>query len=226
VKYCNHCNVKVDTARTHCPLCFREIKPLHGDTTESEVNIFLERTHNENYVSNNSFVLKLFIFISICAITACFLINYMTSPAIPWAFLVLACIIYTWVLISHTIISKRGVFEKLLFQILSLTLVLAASENISEDKYWLQSYVFPSIIMCAEAVILMITFIRKDKSWLLSFIAITVVMLIASILNFIYFDKYKVLSIIAITVSALTTLGYFTFGFRAIRQEFLKKFHL
>ena len=226
MKYCNRCKVKVDTPRTHCPLCFRELKEINEGESDTKVKMFAERTKNENFSSNTSFLLKFFIFLSICCITVCVLINSLFNRELPWSMLVIACIVYIWVLIAHTILSRRFVFEKLLFQIIALLFVLGASENISQDKFWLQSYVFPCIVICVEFVVLMITFIRKDKSWLLSFVAISILMLIASIINFIYFDKFHNLSIISITICALSTLGYFIFGFKILKQEFSKKFHL
>lgn len=226
MKYCTHCKTKVDTDHTHCPLCFREIKDINEATCEPTEKFFLERKQNETTIKNNSFVTKLFVFLSICAVTICFLINYLVDQSLLWSALVFSCIVYIWILISHTIISRRGVFEKVLFQVLGLMLVLAISEVLSSDKNWLQSYVFPSIVMVAVLSLLMITFIRSDKSWVLSFVSITIILGIGSILNFIYFDNFKVLSYISIPLCALSALGYFTFGFNVIKQEFLRKFHL
>lgn len=227
MKYCTHCKAKINTDRTHCPLCFREIKDLENSCDcEQTEKMFLERKQNETHIKNNSFVTKLFVFLSICAVSICGVINYLVNRNLLWSLLVLSGIVYIWILIAHTIISRRGSFEKVLFQVLGIMFVLSISELISDDKNWLQSYVFPSIVMATVFTLLMITFIRKDKGWMLSFVAITMLLGIASVLNFIYFDTFKILSYVSIPLCVLTTFGYFTFGFGVIRNEFLKKFHL
>lgn len=226
MKYCSRCKINVDGKQTHCPLCFRELSEITNGESERKTPIFIERTKNENFTSNTSFLTKFFVFTSICIVTVCALLNAMLTPEIHWAVLVFACVVYLWVLIAHTIISRRSVFEKFLFEILALLFILVASEDVSQDKFWVQSYVFPSIAMGAELVVLMITFIRKDKSWILSFASISILLLISNVLNLIYLDKYYILSIISIIFSSLSILGYFIFGFNQIKQEFSKKFHL
>lgn len=224
MKYCSNCKVKIDGERNHCPLCFREIKEISDEKTLEYP--FAERKKNENYQRNNSFVLKLFIFMSICAISICFLVNMLLPNSPSWWLVVLGGIVYVWVLIAHTIISRRNVFERILAQLVAITFLLWTCEFITEDTSWLMNYVFPSISMCTVFAMLMITFIRKDKSWLLSFVAIIIILTIVSIISLLYLEDYHLLNIINIAFSGLTLLGFFTFGYQSIRQEFLKKFHL
>ena len=46
------------------------------------------------------------------------------------------------------------------------------------------------------------------------------------VLSFIYLEDQHVLNIINLAISGMTLLGYFTFGYQAIKQEFDRKFHL
>lgn len=229
MKYCKNCKVKVDANRNYCPLCFREL--IQTDDKTNGEHPFAERRQNETNVKNNSFILKFFIFLSICAVSICSLINFLVNPEFLWCALVAAGIIYVWILISHTILSRRGVFEKIFMQLLGLTLILWACENLSYESHWLANYVFPSLSIVTMATLIMLTLLRKDKSWILAFVFIIGVLFIASLLLFLYLaDKQqpgiKILGIINLTFSSLTALGYFVFGFNTIKTEFLKKFHL
>ena len=180
MKYCKNCKVKIDSERDYCPLCFRESVKINDEVSTP---LFAERKTNETTVKRNLFVTKLFIFMSICAISVCLLINYFTGFELPWSLSVVSGILYCWILISHTIISRRGIFEKVLFQLLGIIFILWTSEKISTGHTWLWNYVFPSVSLCAICSLLMITFIRKDKSWILSFLTITFILIVVSLKN-------------------------------------------
>ena len=230
MKYCTDCKVKIDGDQNHCPLCFREIKEINEERAKDYP--FAERKKDEKFQKNNSFLLKLFVFISICIVSTCAFINYylivekqVTSQW--WSLVVLSSVTYVWVLISHTIISRRNVFEKILAQLLAIIFLLWTCDFITTSSTnWLVNYVFPSISICTVISLLMITLIRKDKSWLLSFVVITIILTVASVLSFIYLEDQHVLNIINLAISGITLLGYFTFGYQAIKQEFVRKFHL
>ena len=128
---------------------------------------------------------------------------------------------------GHTILSRRGVFEKIFMQLVGIMFILWACELISDNsEHWLANYVFPSVSMCTVATMLMISFIRKDKTWILAFFLITIVLTVASVLFFVYLDDFKTMGIINIAFCSLTLIGYLTFGYATIKGEFLKKFHL
>ena len=229
MKYCSDCKVKIDGERNHCPLCFREVKEIDNEKTLDYP--FAERKKDEKYQKNNTFVFKLFVFMSICVVSICLFVNYYLINEHQifskwWSLVVLSSVIYVWVLIGHTIISRRSVFEKILAQLLAIVFLLWTCEFISPNKTWLVNYVFPSISISTVLSLLMITFIRKDKSWLLSFVVITIILTVGSILSFIYLEDKHVLNIINLAISGITLLGYFTFGYQAIKQEFARKFHL
>ena len=197
MKYCKNCNVKVDADRNYCPLCFREIKKC--DEIQTEEPPFIERTKNEHESNKQTFLIKLFSFISLCAIAICILINLLVDKSLLWSLVVTAGILYVWIIVGHTILSRRGVFEKIFMQLVGIMFILWACELISDNsEHWLANYVFPSVSMCTVATMLMISFIRKDKTWILAFFLITIVLTVASVLFFVYLDDFKTMGIINI----------------------------
>ena len=231
MKYCKNCKIKVDADRNYCPLCFRETIDDGCDSVKDEYP-FEERKRNETFSKNNSFVLRLFIFMSICAVSICGIINYLTTSNFTWSLLVFASILYIWVLVCHTITSRRGAFEKVFMQLIAIMFILWTCENISitKEQHWLANYVFPSISMATVATLLMITFIRKDKSWILAFVSIIIILTAVSLVFLFYHighsQQFFLLSVINIVFCILSLLGYFTFGYNVIKTEFFKKFHL
>ena len=61
-------------------------------------------------------LLVIFLFISIVSSAVCLTVNLMTSFLPFWSLIVIIGIVYCWVLIVHTILSRRSIFEKI-FQI-------------------------------------------------------------------------------------------------------------
>lgn len=225
MKYCRTCKVNVDADRSYCPLCFRELA-VKNDDGSSEYP-FMERKKNEHLTQSTHFLLKLFIFLSISIFAIFTLINLLINREAPWYLLIGASLLYIWILVAHTILSRRGVFEKIFMQLVGIMLILWACEVLSLNKeHWLANYVFPSISMATIVTMLMCTFIRRDKTWILSFVSIILILTVASILFFVYLDDFYILSIINLAFCSLTLFGYFTFGFKIIKSEFLKKFHL
>lgn len=222
MKYCKECKVKVDSDRDYCPLCFRE---LSGEG-ESDTPLFAERKTNEHSNKRNDFVTRLFVFMTICVVSICVIINLMITPDVLWSLSVVSGLVYVWILIAHTIISRRGIFEKVLFQILSIMFILWTSSLISPTHDWLQEYVFPSVSLTVLTVLVMIILIKKDKSWILSFFTITVLLCITSIVVLFNFDEFRILNIINIIYGALLVIGYVIFGGGIIKQQFSKIFHL
>lgn len=223
MKYCKNCKVKVDADRNYCPLCFRELE-VKDDQTVGEYP-FVERKKNETFTKNNSFVFKFFIFLSVCAVTICLLVNFLVNPDFKWSLVVVSGIFYVWILVSHTIISRRGVFEKILMQLLGIFLILWACEQISYERHWLANYVAPSISMCSILTMVLISFIRKDKTWVLAFFFIIILLTVVSVIFF-RFATFKILGIINLVFCGLTLFGYLTFGYGVIKTEFSKKFHI
>ena len=163
MKYCKNCKIKVDSDKDYCPLCFRE---LSGEGS-SDTQLFAERKANELSNERNDILTKIFVFMTICVVSICLITNLLIDPSVLWSLSVVSGALYVWILVSHTIISRRGIFEKVLFQVLAIMFILWTSSEISPTHDWLQQYVYPSVSLSVLTVMLMIILIKKDKPWLL-----------------------------------------------------------
>ena len=223
MKYCKHCKVNVDTDRDYCPLCFREISG--EDSTKTPM--FAERKNNEHGNRRSDFILKLFIFITLCIVSVCLIINFLADPEVLWSLIVISGLTYVWVLVVHTVMSRRGAFEKALFQLLAIIFILVTSNSVSPKHFWLPEFVYQSISICAVSALALIVLIRKDKSWILAFLGITVMLTFASgVILLKKMDTFILLNLINVIYSSLVVLAYFIFGTEQIKQQFSKIFHL
>ena len=158
MKYCKHCNVKVDSSENYCPLCYNYLEELEPETDRFEY--YLGRDGGKKRSASNHFLLKLFLYISVCISVVCFTVNYFTEPHMLWSPVVFVSVLYLWILIGHTILSKRSPFEKIFFQFVGLVVLLIFLERLSM-RAWFLDYVLPSILLAASSVMALISLISK-----------------------------------------------------------------
>ena len=222
MKQCKYCKIEVDTTNDFCPLCFNHL----DEGCDKSEGLYSLRQKNETTNITNNFLIKFFIFLSICAITTCVIINLHTHPETPWFWVVTCGILYIWVLVCHTILSKQPAFLKILLQIISIMLLLHFTEKISIET-WVLPYVYPSISLTILFVLIMILSISsKRNGYVLGFSVIIMILTIVSLLITLLTDYYELLNFINIVLCLLTLIGLFMFGWNAIKEDILKKWHL
>ncbi len=223
MKKCKYCQVEVETKKDFCPLCFN-----HLEMVDNKVEPFYElRKFNETTQKTSNFLYKLFLFLSICIGSVCLIINRLTNPNLWWSLVVIFSVLYVWVLVAHTILSKQSVFKKVLLQILSILILLYFSEKISPSD-WLVSYVLPSVSICSVIVSLMLLFIsKKRREYLIGFLFIYLVLGLVSTFCIVFkWDTFFIINLINAILCGLCLVGVLIFGFGAMKEELQKKWHI
>lgn len=224
MKHCNNCNVDVNTTNTYCPLCYNSLETI-SDKKEPALYDVCDKKPKENVKTH--FVTKLFTLISLAVILACVFINIVTRSK-PWSLIVVSSILYLWVLIRHTIMSLRNVFEKTFLQVACIALILITTSFMSVDKGWFLNYVLPSLLIAASLTMLMMLFAScKRKSYEFSFFVIYLIFIIVGVIFWCTnFAKFKLLYSVLVMLDALIVVGMLLMDFKTIKSEFLRKFHL
>lgn len=224
MKKCEHCGVEVNTENTNCPLCFLELNEI--ENSKKSTDIFKPRLA-ENNKKNKSVLYKIFLFISIIAITVCVVTNLMTQIFPLWSLVVTIGIIYCWVLIYHTILSERSIFEKLFLQIGVIVGLLFTCEWISDGAKWMVDYVIPSISMAVILVLFILSQALKYHRGVLAFFIMTIILTIISACLLIFkVTTFNLLNIITIILGSVAILGMLLFSGNVLKTEFSKKFHV
>ena len=224
MKYCKHCNVKVDSSENYCPLCYNYLEELEPETDRFEY--YLGRDGGKKRSASNHFLLKLFLYISVCISVVCFTVNYFTEPHMLWSPVVFVSVLYLWILIGHTILSKRSPFEKIFFQFVGLVVLLIFLERLSM-RAWFLDYVLPSILLAASSVMALISLISKRKNALVStFFVYYVLLEVVSLIVLLVTDVYSVLYLIHAVCNGLLLLGTVIFAYRILKADIAKKAHL
>ena len=225
MKKCNICGVDVATNHGYCPLCYNDID-RDANPPYPLVNI---KTHNVPRRKIGVFLMRLFLAISLAAFGVCLFVNLETHSNTLWSMIVLTSIVYVWILVAHTILSRRSMFEKVLFQILGIVAIVGTTYALYPGigDNWLISFVLPGISMLVVAVLLMYSIISKHrKSLLLSFVVVYIGLLILAIIFRYTIDTYKTINNICILVCSIVSVGTILVGYKSIHKEFIRVFNL
>ena len=225
MKYCERCKLSVDTNNNICPLCFGE---LSGEGNR-EHEIFMPRHEDEKVGKRTSLAVRVFAFLSICVAIISVFINFITLDPVMWSLVVLLALLYLWIFVAHTILSRRSFFEKIFFQVASILAILFACELIAPgESSWVLNYVLPSIALLTTIVLNLFSLIGGKKyRFLLSCLVIYIIFLVISIIMVCTsFAEFKILYYISLVYSIISIAGTFLFGYSIIASEFKKKMHI
>ncbi len=227
MKHCNKCNIDTDSTQKYCPLCFNDLESDNSNSKKSE--FYLTRTTTDTTVKTKYFLFRLFLFFSISTMVICAFINFMTyeQSGILWSLVVFASLLYVWILVGHNILSDRSIFEKIFFQFVGILGILLSTNAIASGA-WLIKYVIPAVALTTAAVLILITLASKRrKDFVSTFFVIYVLLFVMScVMVYAKFDTFKLINQINMLVCGLAILGSLIFGFRILKNDTSKKFHL
>lgn len=223
MKHCDLCGVEVDTNKNICPLCYNQLVEISKKQTPE-----LYATDTEKQQKKSKILLaKIFFALSLIVVCVTGYINYATKTK-PWSVVVLVGILYLWVTIAHTIISRSTPFKKIFLQIASLSVLLFTTNQIFSSNDWLVCYVYPALA-CTTGLILafIVAVSKKRKTYIYSFCSIDFVLgLVSAILLLLKLDSFKLINQINIIFLALCIAMYLIFAGKIIKTEFVRKFHI
>lgn len=223
MKHCSLCNVDVDTARDFCPLCHNAMDDVSEKTTPEEFPKY-KIVGPERSLKN--FILKIFLVLSVVIVSACVFINIQTKT-IPWSVAVAFVVVYLWVLIAHTIISKSSAFNKVFFELSAISAFLISVNLLFSSTPWFTNFVFPALAMLTTGFLSILQLAKKKKEWVFSFFCIYLLLMIVSAIFLIFkIDGYKLLNTINLIYQLIIIFAYVLFGGKRILSQASRKFHI
>lgn len=221
MKHCDKCNVNVNSTLDYCPLCFNKIE---GDSLEpSQYSVTKEKPKE---ITKSHTTRKIFFLISLAVVSVCALINYLSKTPF-WSGIVCFSVIYLWILVRHTIMSDRNVFEKVFFQIVGLVAVLSITNYVSGGG-WFADIVLPALLSFVVLTLNMILFIsNRRRNYEISFLVIELFILIVSIIySVIDVCSFTTVHLVTILISSFSMIGVMVMDGKNLWHEISKKLHL
>lgn len=230
MKRCLKCNVNVNTYRKTCPLCG---ELLSNDN--EPITVVPYPSHKVTIVKRN-ITLRIIVFISIVAVIASIAINYLTfeNSHSYWSAYVVASIIYFWILLRHTILSKANMAFKMVVQTFAVSLFVVALDLFSTypdmSISWSVDYVIPFVTIASTSTIIFIVAIKKIfyKDYLMHLFISIILGFVPTILYIVgIVDKRHAWpSIAAGGLSLVVILGIIIFADSETKREIKKRFHI
>ena len=220
--YCKSCGVTVDGRMKNCPLCGEYV---------SEPEIRRESAYPDYEMATKKkldFVTRLLIFLSIVAVSVCALINYLTWSGVAWSVFVLAGILYLWLLVANTVMSKASVGSKILFQLLIMSGCVYAIERFLSGGHWALEYVVPFMTTAATLIIAVFS-LAKSTQWreyIIYLMMITFFGFIPLVLFAFGIADVVWPSAASALFSFIILMGTIIFADHRLKNEVKKRFHL
>lgn len=214
---CTKCNVY--TKQQYCPLCKHKLSEGSVDNTYYPVY--------ETKAQRRHFAQRLVIFIATFAVSTSLLINLLTEPHQLWFLYVLGPVLYSLLLINHTILSKAHIGSKVIFQVIALSIMLFILDAASGSSKWSIHYVIPFLVTLATLYVTIIVLLKPMK-WR-EYIGYLTTMVVLGFLPIVLFlsSWSTVLWPSAATAlyALLTLIGMILFSEKTMKNEIVRRFH-
>jgi len=221
MRECEKCHISVATNRKTCPLCGNI---LVGKSEQGKA-IYPPFASAEK---QRNIALRILLFLAISSMLISIFVNLLTNPKDRWSVYVVISVIYSWILLRSTIMSKKNIAGRLLIQMIAVSLLCIGIEKQSHSSGWALDYVVPFLCIVTILAILIIIFSKQMfySDYLLYLLLAIIISFVPMILYL--FKQINILwpSIAAASVAIMAALGMILFADRATKDELKKRFHL
>ncbi len=229
MKYCNSCNMYINSNSLQCPLCYKKTT----DNTKTQIVQDYPK-YSVVKVKNN----KLELFINTTLILATLIsillnIIFYCKKESLWCVLATVVFISIWLLSRLVLFSKRNLSLKLsLFQTSLLFIMIAYDYLYSSEqfKYWSITYAIAFVASIGLISIVCVVITKRDTypDYFGNIILNIFGLLVPIILYFTIptFITNVIPAIIAFIVAVLTIISLFIFPTKTTKDEILKRLHI
>lgn len=215
MKHCNHCDVKIETNQTTCPLCGAALEGQGGEEVYPVVV-----THQKYH-----FIKRLLLFLSVASAAVCVLINFLTTPDFWWWMIVVTVMVYAWSVVLHTRRRGGNIGGKILMQVVCGSVLAVLLDMEIGWQGWSANYVLPAIFSIGIVVIVIWVLCNRTNwaSYVLYQVTLAILGFIPLVLYFLEVSQVFLFSAIPAVMAFLSFLILAFFGDRTIKNEFRRR---
>ncbi len=222
MKYCDACEVDVHPGYARCPLCHKDLGPAEGDLPYPKVTVPPVEKHHMTKLMKGMIALTIF------ALGVCVLINLVLWEGVLWSLLVVAPMLYVWLLVAGTLFSPWQKGLKVLMQMAGISGVLIAIEYVSPVHTWAHNYVIPFLIVAGIIMEIYYTYenrIRWRENLVYAVAAIFIGFAPLALWLTGVIDVWWP-AVICAFISVFTLIGMRLFAVKQLKHEMAKRFHV
>ncbi len=220
---CSKCGIDILDNTMECPLCH---SVLTGDNTDDVTPSMYPNV--ARIVRKFRFVERLVLFLSIVAMAALVLANFIGKPFVAWTVIIGLILLYANTALRMSITGRVGYQSKTLFLTFLAVGILIGIDALTGYRRWSLNYILPSAILFLSLCIFILIFInlRNWQSYIPMEILQVVLSLVLIILNITGVITYPNLVYIATLVSSLLLAGTIILGGDRAKRELYRRFHV
>ena len=220
---CSKCGIDILDNTMECPLCH---SVLTGDNADDVTPSMYPNA--ARIVRKFRFVERLVLFLSIVAMAALVLANFIGKPFVAWTVIIGLILLYANTALRMSITGRVGYQSKTLFLTFLAVGILIGIDALTGYRRWSLNYILPSAILFLSLCIFILIFInlRNWQSYIPMEILQVVLSLVLIILNITGVITYPNLVYIATLVSSLLLAGTIILGGDRAKRELYRRFHV
>lgn len=184
---CRRCNVEVDKNLTNCPLCGAYIERAEEDDNTPPAQVEYKYPKVSHDFVFREIMLRIFIYACIISIGICFLVNYLVSGRIFWAYHVLFGWFVFWCTLGRSIFFKMDFRRQAVWYSVFAGVICYYIQSwiygkvaVTEAENWALVWAIPAFLLGGIAV-LFLCLVLDYKNWIRYAMPLTIMCLITII---------------------------------------------
>lgn len=155
-------------------------------------------------------------------------VNKITRPDLHWAAIVIADIIYVWVVVIYALCHHKNIAEHVLLQVLAISIFLVYIDYVLGFKKWSLQLAIPIVIIAANIImaILTITSYKKYIRYVIYELILGIISWTPIIFMYSHLVVNKTMGIVAVGISGINLILSFILCWRVIKESIKRTFHL
>ncbi len=222
MKQCNQCGVNIRGNINACPLCHAPLTGGDQDAHESIYPEFSLNVHKYNVIS------RTFLALSVAFGVISIAINIFTYKSVLWSAILVAAILYTWVVIVRSVMHGINIASKIL-EVTIFGSVLAVVIDVALGySGWSVNYAVPELIIVSNVgILVLMAFNRMNwHDYVMYQISLMLLAFIPLILYFCGIIVEPAATIIAAVLSVAAFVSTILLGDKSVKSELKRRFHL
>lgn len=222
MSYCNNCNLEIKTNKNKCPLCFKEFNNKQNKIIPEEYPSYESFYKMQNKININ----KLILVCSITAIIALIIIDIFTSNKFNWSVISASSVItayFTYVCFTAKTLYMR---QKLIIEFFIVLPLIIIIDIFTGFNKWSFNYVIAPLSAALNIAMFLIAVIDRKYfneyvSYIISASFISMIMIILSLFNFVYWS-----GLLAFIIAVICMIIMFIFFNKELIISIKKIFNL
>lgn len=225
---CPNCGVTIGCKTDICPLCHTDLLAAGGDPTELKR---IERAYPtvKKFPLARGLVFELvYIILALVASIVALSVEWVLAGKIRFSFILMAVLLYLYVLFRYTIKNDKYFTQKVALQALVLSVVVFSVRGALPDATIILNWVLPVLYLVSMLLVAVyiLIHIKAPRRHLINLLSLALLGFLPFALGFALKEGPSVLSMTTAGIGGVVIICSLVFSFRKVISELKRIFHV